>query len=480
MWLKNYYFRVGLILGLFIVSLLVVMPRTPITYSNRYLDIDTQVGGYNLNLFNGRILLNLTQFKRGLDLAGGMRLVLKADMDKINPNDRDAALESAREVIERRINFLGVSEPYIVPSKVGGEYRIVVEIPGVSDMSTAVASIGQTAQLQFKQLREDAEWDDTKFQEYYTDPTVWVDTDVSGADLRGVDVVYSEDFSGNTIPQVQLRFSNEGRKKFEELAKNNINRPVALFLDESSVPLSMPVVSPDLAEGLINDPIISGNFDADTARRLSVQLRAGALPVPVRIIEQTSIGATLGDESVQKSLRAGMLGMGLVLIFMMFIYGKLGIIADFALVLYSLIVLSIFKIIPVTLTLPGIAGFLLSVGMAVDANILIFERVREEIEWGRPRSLAINFGFDRAWTSIRDSNVSSLITSAILFQFGTGPVRGFALTLAIGIVVSMFTAIFVTRTLIRSSGIYSSSRKTGERIIKLPKLKMPKIRRLNG
>jgi preprotein translocase subunit SecD len=458
MLLRNVYFRVGLIFGLFFLAVLVVMPRTPVTLNYPYINVDTVVGGYSVSFFDGRVVLDASEFKRGLDLDGGARVVLKADMSNIVSSDREAALDSARGVIERRVNFLGVSEPYIAPSKVGDEYRIIVEIPGVDDISAAVDTIGQTAQLKFKQLKPENEWTPEKFQEYYLDPTAWEDTGVTGADLKGVDVVYSQgDQTVGAVqqaaPQVQLRFSNEGRKKFEEVAKNNIGKPVGLFLDEDAAPLSAPIVNESLAEGLVDDPIISGNFDAKTADALSVQIRAGALPVPVEILEQETIGATLGEESVQQSLKAGLIGLAAVLIFMIIVYGRLGFVADFALILYIFIVLAIFKLVPVVLTLPGIAGFLLSVGMAVDANILIFERMREEISWGRPQSLAVKFGFDRAWTSIRDSNVSSLITAGILFFFGTGAVRGFALTLSIGILVSLFTSIVVTRTLIEFVGV---------------------------
>jgi len=215
----------------------------------------------------------------------------------------------------------------------------------------------------------------------------------------------------------------------------------------------MPVVSPDLAQGLTDDPVISGDFDFETAKSLSIQIRAGALPVPVKVLEQETIGATLGAESVQKSFFAAGVGLLLVVLFLIFRYGRLGILAGIALFIYSVITLAIFKLIPVVLTLPGIAGFILSIGMATDANVLVFERVKEELFWGKPKNLAIHLGFDRAWNSIKDSNISSLITSFILFQFGSGPVKGFALTLAIGIAVSLFSSIFVVRTFIEFANV---------------------------
>jgi preprotein translocase subunit SecD len=205
-----------------------------------------------------------------------------------------------------------------------------------------------------------------------------------------------------------------------------------------------------LVNGLTGDPVISGTFDVKSAKALSVQIRAGALPVPVTVLEQKTIGATLGDESVKRSFFAGAVGLLLVFLFLLFMYGRLGMLAGFALLIYTFIVLAIFKVVPVVLTLPGIAGFVLSIGMATDANILVFERIKEEMLWGKPQNLAIKLGFDRAWNSIKDSNMSSLLTAGILFYFGSGPVRGFALTLAIGIIVSLFTSIFVVRTFIET------------------------------
>ncbi|KKS15761.1 MAG: preprotein translocase subunit SecD, preprotein translocase subunit SecD [candidate division WWE3 bacterium GW2011_GWC1_41_7] len=447
---KNIYFRLGLISSIFTLASLVVLPRIPIKVSNQYLNLDTYVGGYNLNFFDGKFLLDLREIKKGLDLSGGIRVVLKANMDNIEESERDKALESAKEVISRRVNLLGVSEPYIASSKVGEEYRILVEIPGIDDVTQAVKLIGQTSQLKFKELASDKEYTEEKFGEYYQDPSAWVDTLVTGADLRGADVVYDQQGGLDADkPKIQLKFSPEGREKFVELAKNNINKPIALYLDESSYPLSAPIVSPDLANGLVDDPVISGTFDVKTANALSLNIRAGALPVPVEVLEQKTIGATLGTESVQKSFFAGSVGLLLVLVYMVFMYHRLGILAGIALIIYSVVTLAIFKLVPVVLTLPGIAGFILTIGMATDANILIFERIKEEVLWGKPNSLAIKLGFERAWSSIKDSNISSLLTAVVLFQFGGGPVKGFALTLAIGILVSLFSSIFVVRTLIQ-------------------------------
>lgn len=446
---KRLSFKISLIITVFLISLLISLPYIPIKTYNQIVELDTSIGGYTISLFGGRFVKDLREFKKGLDLKGGIRIVLKADMSKIEDSEKASAIESAKEIISRRVNLLGVTEPYVATSKVGDDYRIVVEIPGLDNVTEAVNLIGQTAQLNFKTLKPEYEWSQEKFYEYFINPDVWEDSGITGADLRGVDVVVNQqgDIRTQGMHQVRLMFTNEGRQKFSDLAKAQVGKPVAMFLDEG-YPLSMPVIDQALSTGLTDDPVISGKFTVEQAKSLSIQLRAGALPIPVEILEQETIGATLGTESVQKSFFAAGVGLLLVVMFLIFRYGKLGFLAGISLVIYAAIVLAIFKFIPVVLTLPGIAGFILSIGMATDANVLVFERVKEEILWGKPSNLAIDLGFERAWNSIRDSNISSLITSVILFQFGSGPVKGFALTLAIGIVVSLFTSIFVVRTFI--------------------------------
>jgi len=300
---KNIYVRLGLISALTTLALLIVLPRTPIKMNNSFIGLDTTVGGYNLELFGGKFKKDLRDFKKGLDLKGGIRIVLEADVSKIESGDRDNALESAKDVISKRVDLLGVTEPYVATTKSGDQYRILVEIPGLDNVTEAVNLIGQTAQLTFKQLKPENEWSEDKMFEYYTKPESWEATGITGADLKGADVVVADqtDIQNQGKPQIKLRFSNEGREKFSELAKKNVNKPIALYLDETGVPLSMPVVSADLAQGLTDDPVISGDFDFETAKSLSIQIRAGALPVPVKVLEQETIGATLGAESVQKS-----------------------------------------------------------------------------------------------------------------------------------------------------------------------------------
>jgi len=445
------------------ICLLVALPRIPIKSDNQWLQIDSHIGGYSFSLMGGKYNFDFSRFKRGLDLNGGVRIVLQADLEDITEEDRENAIESAVEIIERRVNLLGVSEPHINTLKIGEEYRIVVEIPGIDNITDAIALVGETAQIKFMVLKDDVEWNLENYQNYYFDPKVWQETDVTGADLKGATVVFgSQQRVGyQNQPQIQLSFTKEGLDKFSEIAKQNIGKPVAIFLDDEPVPISMAVVDENLAQGLVDDPIISGSFTLKEAQALSVQVRAGALPISIEVVEQQSIGATLGEESVSKSFFAGLVGMTLVLIFMIYMYKRLGLLASLSLIVYTIIVAAIFKIVPVVLTLPGIAGFILSIGMASDANILIFERIKEEILWGKPEGLAIKHGFERAWTSIRDSNISSLITAFILFQFGTGPVKGFALTLSIGILVSLFTSIVVVRTLIEAFnvGSYRKARK---------------------
>ena len=450
---KSIYSRLALISFITTFALLVALPRIPIKFNKYGLNLDSYLGGYYISFGDGNLIYDLRTLKQGLDLKGGIRVVLDADMSKIKESNRDTAISSAVEVIRRRVDLLGVTEPTITPVQIDDGYRIIVEIPGIDDTETAVNLIGQTAQITFRVLAEGNEWSEERFFEYYTNPALWTDSGITGADLDGAEVVFGQEIQQQNTPQIQLKFSNEGREKFAQLAKENINKPIGIFLDNSVVPLSMPVVSPDLADGLAQDPVITGNFSIEDANNLSLQIRAGALPVPVQILEQKTIGATLGSASVNKSFFAGVVGLLLVMFFLIYAYGRLGILANIALMIYTVLVLAIFKLVPVVITLPGIAGFILSIGVAADANILIFERVKEELRWGTPANLAVKFGFDRAWNSIKDSNVASLISAVILFHFGTGAVRGFALTLAIGILVSLFTSIFVVKTLVELFGI---------------------------
>lgn len=379
--------------------------------------------------------------KLGLDLAGGVQLVMSADMSSIPQEDRDNALASAQDIVERRVNSLGVAEAVVQASKSNDKYRLICELPGVSDVDQAISSCQRSAHLEFRQLKKDVALEATAS----VLPENFENTGLTGKDLKRAQAEPSKDPT-NPGYVVSLQFLPDGAKKFEEITKNNLQKPLAMFLDAEPISWPPPTVQTVISDG---NAQISGRFTSKEARNLAIQLNAGALPVPLKIESQTRIGPSIGQESIQRSIVASIIGLATVAVFMLFYYRLLGIFAVIALSIYTLIVFAIFKIIPVTLTLAGIAGFVLSVGMAVDANILIFERIKEERKWGKPKIESFFSGFDRAWTSIRDSNVSSLITTAILFNFGTGAIRGFALTLAIGILVSMFTAITVSRNLLR-------------------------------
>jgi len=390
---------------------------------------------------NTKFLKRDLEPKLGLDLAGGVQVTLSADMSKIEPADRDSALESAKNIIENRINALGVGEPVIQTAKTQGQYRLICELPGVTDVEQAIDACKKTAHLEFKTLKANLPPEAT----FGAMPDYFESSGLSGNDLKRAIAQPSKDPKTPGYV-VSLEFRGDAAKKLEEITTNNLEKPLAMFLDDEPISWPPPVVKAVIVDG---NAQITGNFDANQAKSLAIQLNAGALPVPFKIESQTRVGPTIGTDSIKKSIFATAIGLASVAVFMIFSYRLLGLFADFALVIYTLTVFAIFKLIPVTLTLAGIAGFVLSIGMAVDANILIFERIKEELRWGKPKHDALFTGFDRAWSSIRDSNVSSLITTAILFQFGTGPIRGFALTLAIGILVSMFSAITVTRTFIR-------------------------------
>ena len=379
--------------------------------------------------------------KLGLDLSGGVQLVLSANMGNIDSSDRNNALDSAQNIIENRINSLGVSEPIVQTAKTGGDYRLIVEIPGISDIDQAVSTVKKTAHLEFKVLAANAPPEAT----IAAQPEYFVPTGLTGKDLKRAQASPSQDPQSPGYA-VSLEFSGDGAKKLEEINRDHLNAPMAMFLDDEPISWPPPVIRAVITDG---NAQISGQFDAKAAKQLAIQLNAGALPVPLSIESQTRIGPSLGREAIEKSIFATIVGLASVAFFMIAYYQLLGVFAIGALLIYTTLVFAVFKFIPVTLTLAGITGFVLSIGMAVDANILIFERIKEEVAWGKPKLEAFYAGFDRAWTSIRDSNVSSLITTAILFNFGTGPIRGFALTLAIGILISMFSAIIVTKTFLR-------------------------------
>jgi len=421
------------------VCLLINLPKIPIKTQIKNYKIDTSIGGYSINLFSGKFVRDLN-LKMGLDIKGGVLVVLDADMAKIPPEEKMASLESAKAVVERRINYLGVSEPSIMTSVSKNTARILVEIPGVSDPNVAILEISQVAFLEFRQLKEGVET-----------PTLvsdFVSSGISGTDLKRALVQFDPNSKG---PEISLEFTAGGAKKFEEVTKNNVGKPLAIFLDESV--LSSPRVNEAISGG---KAVISGDFTLDEANSLVRLINGGSLPVPLKVVSQETVPPSLGIVSLNQSAIAGFIGLFMVMCFMIIIYGRLGIMANIALIVYGIITLAIYKLIPVVLTLPGIAGFILSIGMAVDSNILIFERIKEELRAKKPLSLAMELGFGRAWDSIRDANIATCITCFILFNpFNwsflntSGPIRGFALTLFLGIVISLFTGIVVSRNLIR-------------------------------
>lgn len=511
----------------------------------------------------------------GLDLAGGAHLVYQADVGQIPAGDRDSAVESTRDVIERRVNAFGIGEPVVQLNRGANSYRIIVELPGVTDIKDAIQRIGDTPVLKFKEqssptpltdeekkererfneaqkkkakevlnelknatdkqfsekasaVSEDTgtknkggdldfvqkgqfvpEFDEQVFEklkdnEISVEPVetvfgyhlirriesrckntkinkpvscdelkkdgkdnpdvafevrarhilftkqslngkppgeLWQNTKLSGEQLKRARVEFDRQTGS---PIVALEFNGEGAKLFEDITGRNVNKQVAIFLDGQII--SAPRVNQKITGG---NAVITGSFTVAEAQDLAKRLNAGALPVPITLISQQQVGATLGQDSLQRSFLAGVLGMILVVLFMVLYYRLPGVVASIALLIYTGIIIAIFKLMPVVLTLSGIAGFIMSVGMAVDANVLIFERMKEELRSGKTLQAAIDEGFARAWLSIRDSNISTLLSAFILIWLGESLIKGFGITLAIGVLVSMFSAITITRVLLK-------------------------------
>lgn len=545
--------RSALVAGLFIICLFIVVPA----YANQGLD------WLNAKANLGLPRLPDNGFSLGLDLQGGAHLIYQAKTDNIPDKDRADAVEGVRDVIERRVRGgLGVAEPLVQTTRVGNDYRIIVELPGVTDVNQAIKMIGETPVLEFKEENNVPERDltvaETKqmndfnlaaekkakealravvtgqldfasaalqysddiqsknnsgdlgfisadvFPELYTwaktrkdgetgdfliksaggynivkrisqregEKTVsstnlsnleynvarilvatkqktdivppkesWKTTGLSGKQLKRAEV--TENTQTGQI-QVALNFDDEGTKLFSEITMRNVNKPVAIFLDGQ--PISIPKVNEPILNG---SAVISGGFTLLEAKQLSQRLNSGALPVPVEMLSQEKVDATLGADSLARSFKAGIAGLILVMVFMALYYRLPGLLSVFSLAMYAVLTLSIFKIIGVTLTLAGIAGFILTIGMAVDANVLVFERLKEELRWGKTLRNASEESFPRAWSSIWDSHMTSLISCFILIWFGSGFIQGFATVLAIGTLVNLFTAYTVTRTIMR-------------------------------
>lgn len=385
-------------------------------------------------------------FRLGLDLQGGAHLVYEGGLKDIAPSDRKDAMNAVRQVIERRVNAFGVTEPVV---QIAGDNRLLVELPGITDIGEAIKQIGLTPFLEFREL--DPNYTPPADPSLYDPTEQFHPTGLSGKHLQRSEIVFDTNSGAGGAPQISLQFNDEGAKLFSEITKRNVGKPVAIFLDGS--PISAPTVQQEINSG---QAVITGQFTIAEAKVLAERLNAGALPVPIKLVQQQNVGPSLGQDSLRKSVVAGLIGFAIVALFMIFYYRLPGIFAILALVIYTVLSLAVFKAAGVTLTLAGITGFILSVGMAVDANILVFERLKEELRAGEGLQSALDHAFRRAWNAIRDSNVSSLITVFILGYFGSSLIRGFAVTLGLGILASMFTALTVTRTFLRLFYSYRS------------------------
>jgi preprotein translocase subunit SecD len=420
---KGNYYLLVLILVLFAFSLWAIIPLE-----------SSRLGREGLSL--------------GLDLKGGTHLVYRADLSQKDPSQTDEdAMEGVLKKIERRVNAYGVTEPVI--QKLGTD-QILVQLPGITDVEQAIQLIGQTAELDFREVKMEGDTPVTDAEGNYE----WVKATAVGSD--GQEKVLTGKYlkpnaqvvlkPQTNEPEVAFEWDEEGAILFKQITERNLNKPLGIFLDGE--PISTPTV-----QAVISDSGVITGMDLEEARLLAIQLNSGSLDVPLEVIQEQDVDATLGADSIKKSLIAGFIGLALVALFMIFYYRYSGVVAVCALIVYGVILLAIFKLVPITLTLPGIAALILSIGMAVDANVLIFERMKEELIGGRTLGAAVEAGFNRAWPAIRDSNVTTFIACIVLYWFGgtlgAFMVRGFALTLFIGVALSMFSAIVVTRTFLR-------------------------------
>jgi len=412
-----------------------------------------------LTVYLGVSLYNSHQagndFKYGLDLSGGTHLVYRANVSSIKPEDVDASMDILRKTIEKRVNIFGVSEPLVQVengsafSSEEDQNRLIVELPGVTDLDEALKAIGETPLLEFKlQTTDEAKLEAVKTATVGEDGKLSVNLDVNdlytptgltGGQLKRAALVFD-----NTTqqPLVTLEFNSDGADLFRQITKDNIGNVMAIFLDGQVI--SAPVIRTEISGGVAQ---IDGQFTPEEARSLVSNLNFGALPVPIELISSQTIGASLGTGALVTGINALILSLGLIFIYIILFYRLPGLIASFSLITYLLVILALFKWIPVVLTTPGIAGLILSIGMAVDANVLISERLKEELDAGRNLKEAIEEGFKKAWPSIRDGNISSLLAAVILYWFSdTAIIKGFALVFALGVLVSMISALLVSRT----------------------------------
>ncbi len=398
-------------------------------------------------LWKGDVILNgnfKKDFVLGLDLAGGAALTYTIDTNAL-PKDAvvQDSVEALRDVIERRVNLFGVREPTVTTSfsRLANEWRLVVELPGVADIDQAAKLIGETPVLEFKTQKKNAKTLDASSTLYEMIGN-YDSTGLTGTYLKKSSLVFDQT---TNRPMVELAFDETGAKLFAQITKANIGKQVAIFLD--GVPISSPTVNEEITLG---KAVISGSFTVEEARIMVGRLNSGALPVPITLAGKTVVEPSLGEKAVGAGEKAAVVGFGLIVLFMIIWYRLPGVMASLALVSYLAFMLAIFKLIPVTLTSAGIAGLIISLALAVDANVLTFERMKEELRHGKGLKDAMETGFLRAWTSIRDSHIAAIIVSVILFWLGTSVVKGFAFTFFLGAVVSLFSAQIVTRSLLRA------------------------------
>lgn len=433
--------RLQALIGIIILSLVAIFVMWPQEPSNYLPGLIPWPQSKGIHLALGDWRFDRQGMRLGLDLRGGTNLVYEADLSQAAAGKEAEALEGAQRNIERRINAYGVAEPVI---QIVGSNRISLQLPGVKDIEEAKSLIGKTAQLDFREQTFNAETADFQWVKAAAKDADGLDRVLTGAFFKpNAQVIFDPQTSK---PQVSFELNSEGARLFEQITARLIDRPLGIFLDNE-------LISAPRVKAVISDRGVIEGLTLDEARTLSIQLNSGALPVPIHIIKEQSVDAILGADSIRKSIMAGEIGLAIVLLFMFLYYRFPGLLAGAALIIYTMVVMAIFKLVPVTLTLAGIAAFILSVGMAVDANILIFERMKEEIRLGRTLRAAVDTGFARAWPSIRDSNIATFITCSILYwfgaNFGASLVMGFAVTLLIGVAVSMFTAIVITKTFLQ-------------------------------
>lgn len=395
-------------------------------------------------------------FKLGLDLQGGIHLLYEADLSNVEKDDYGSAMQGLRDVIERRVNLFGVKEPVVQLQEGQDSRRLVVELAGIKDPAEAIKMIGETPFLEFREQRSQEETDkisakQKEFEGKQMEEIQQIDgweivledpyfkpTELTGKYLKRAEVGFDQTTAYQAL--VHIQFNDEGSEIFKELTERNVGKPLAIYIDYALI--SAPVVQEAISGGKAQ---ISGKFTVEEAKELARNLNAGALPVPITLVSQQNVGPTLGAVSVNESFKAGVIGLAAVILYIILFYRLSGIVASLSLLIYVFLLLSIFKLVPVTLTLAGIGGFILSVGMAVDANVLIFSRFKEELALKKNFSISLEEGFRRAWPSIRDGNLTTLLVAVILFSFGTSFVQGFAFTLSIGILTSIFSAIFITK-----------------------------------